>query len=304
MKSVAVLLSTYNGERFLREQLDSIFAQKDVDVFVVASDDGSQDKTVDILKAYQEKFGSDRLAIRQGPRKGFAANFMSMVCDDSIQADYFAFSDQDDVWDEDKLARAVSMIAEVPAEKPALYCGRTRLINEAGQQIGFSPLFKRPPSFGNALVQSIAGGNTMLFNNAARNLFLSINLPVPSHDWLAYMLVSGAGGVMVYDAVPKVGYRQHGANLVGSNRGLKAAIVRIRKLLGDRLRNNSDLNVLVLRSAYSFLVADNQKIFDEFCKVRDGVMFVRCKAFFRSGIHRQATIQNIALFLSVLLKKV
>lgn len=304
MKSVAVLLSTYNGERFLLEQLDSIFAQKDVDVFVVVSDDGSQDKTLSILKTYQEKFGSDRLSIRQGPQKGFAANFMSMVCDASIQADYFAFSDQDDVWDEDKLARALSMITGVSEEKPVLYCGRTRLINEAGQEIGFSPLFKRPPSFGNALVQNIGGGNTMLFNKVARDYLSETKMPVPFHDWWAYILISGLGGVVLCDTHSKMSYRQHGDNLSGSNRGMAAKFSRFLRLLNNDLCRYSHLNIEALKLVRGSLASDAQKAFGEFCRVHDGMLFVRIKAFFRSGIHRQTFMQNIALFIAVLLKKV
>ena len=85
----------------------------------------------------------------------------------AIDGDYFAFCDQDDLWDEDKLAEALDWLEKQPADTPALYCTRTRTVDERGSEIGLSPLFRRRPSFRNAIVQSIAGANTMVMNKAA-----------------------------------------------------------------------------------------------------------------------------------------
>ena len=121
---------------------------------VWVSDDGSRDRTYDILKSYQLKWGQDRLSIQFGNKENFVGNFLSLVCKDSIQADYYAYSDQDDIWEKDKLQQAVNWLQTVPKEIPALYCSRTRLIDADNRDIGFSPLFSSPTSFLNALVQS------------------------------------------------------------------------------------------------------------------------------------------------------
>jgi len=167
---VAILLCTYHGQHYLPEQLDSFAAQTYENWAVWASDDGSEDDTHSILEDYQSRWDVGRLSIHFGPAEGFAANFLSLTCNANIDADLYAYSDQDDVWEADKLARAVQWLESVPAEVPALYCSRTRLVDANNNEVGVSPLFAKAPSFANALMQNIGGGNTMVFNNAARNL--------------------------------------------------------------------------------------------------------------------------------------
>lgn len=101
---VAILLCTYHGQRYLPEQLASFEVQSHSNWKVWASDDGSEDGTHAILDAYSRKWPEGRLSICSGPSEGFAANFISLTCKDSIQADFYAYSDQDDIWNVNKLA--------------------------------------------------------------------------------------------------------------------------------------------------------------------------------------------------------
>lgn len=203
---VAVLLCTMQGQHFLAEQLNSIATQSHPSWAIWASDDGSDDHTHAILEYYQSHWGEDRISIHAGPAIGSTANFLSLSCRVDIDADYFAYADQDDVWESDKLERAVEWLQSVPPEVPALYGSRTLLVDARNQHIGYSPLFERAPDFRNALVQSIAGGNTMVFNKAARDLLRQAgdNVQAVTHDWWAYMLVTGCGGVVHYDPYPTV----------------------------------------------------------------------------------------------------
>ncbi len=157
---------------------------------------------------------ADRLRIFQGLKNGFCQNFLSLICDSSIKAD---LSDQDDIWHEDKLSRAVKVLSDISYETPALYCSRTKLVNERNIEIGLSPLFRCTPEFRNALVQNIGSGNTMVFNHAARRLMLEVGSGINPvvHDWFLYMVISGCGGVVIYDLGPSLRYRQHAANLIG-----------------------------------------------------------------------------------------
>ena len=107
LPKVAILLCTYHGQQYLVEQLDSFAAQSFSNWVVWASDDGSQDDTHTILETCRDKWRDDRLSIQFGPAKGFVANFLSLTCNANIQADYYAYSDQDDIWEADKLQRAV-----------------------------------------------------------------------------------------------------------------------------------------------------------------------------------------------------
>ena len=106
----AILLCTYNGARFLAEQLDSLEAQTHQNWIVISSDDGSTDQTLEILYQYQAKWPAGKLTIRSGPQKGFCQNFLSLACDPEIKADYYAFCDQDDVWLIDKLKMGINNI--------------------------------------------------------------------------------------------------------------------------------------------------------------------------------------------------
>lgn len=175
---VAILLCTHQGQRFLQEQLESFADQTHKNWELWASDDASDDLTLELLAQFQKKIGADRISIHSGPNNGFCVNFLSLACKAEIAADYYAYSDQDDIWKPEKLARALAYLQTVPAYVPALYCSRTELVDAIGNHLGYSPLFKKTPSFKNALVQSIGGGNTMVFNHAARLLFMKAGADV------------------------------------------------------------------------------------------------------------------------------
>jgi glycosyltransferase involved in cell wall biosynthesis len=158
---------------FLGDQLKSIADQTHANWILFVSDDGSIDETRNILRRFADSH-EQKTVVRNGPGKGVCANFLSLATDPTIDADYFAFSDQDDVWYKDKLQRALTWLITVPDDVPAFYCGRTELISIDGRSYGFSPLFTRLPTFRNALTQSLKGGNTMVLNKAAKRLLLSV----------------------------------------------------------------------------------------------------------------------------------
>jgi glycosyltransferase involved in cell wall biosynthesis len=225
---VAVLMCTMQGQHFLAEQLNSIATQTHPRWAIWASDDGSDDHTHAILEYYQSHWGEDRISIHAGPAEGSTANFLSLTCRADIDADYFAYADQDDVWESDKLERAVNWLQDRARRRARAVRLAHLLVDARNQHIGYSPLFDRAPDFRNALVQSIAGGNTMVFNRAARDLLRQAgeNVSAVTHDWWAYMLVTSCGGAVHYDPYPTVRYRQHGGNQFGSNVNPRAQLKR------------------------------------------------------------------------------
>ncbi|MCL2296794.1 MAG: glycosyltransferase family 2 protein [Proteobacteria bacterium] len=297
--TVAILLCVYQGEAFLAQQLDSIASQTHRHWKVYVSDDGSTDRTRAILEDYQSQWGADRLHITDGPQRGFAANFLTLLCRGEVRADFYAYCDHDDLWAPDKLERALRFIAPLPSEKPALYASRTRLIDESGASLGFSPRFMRPPAFANALVQNIGGGNTMLFNEAASRLLKSAGVvDVTAHDWWTYLVVSGCGGAVFYDPNPSMQYRQHAKNQMGTNRGLTARLTRIRMLLDGQFRTWNTRNLTALHALRSQLTPENQKILDTFTAVRSDSLFTRLAALRRSGVYRQTLGGNLGLLVA------
>lgn len=304
---VAVLMCTYNGESFLAEQLDSFERQTHGNWVLVVSDDGSQDGTLALLDDYRNnRWGAERLRVVQGPKRGFAANFLSLTARDDIDADFFAWSDQDDIWNEDKIEAALAWLQTIPQHIPALYCGRTHLISESGAPLGGSPRFCLPPGFANALVQSIAGGNTMVFNQAARDLIreAGADINVPAHDWWAYQLVSGAGGIINYDLEPKVRYRQHSENLIGSNSGWSARLIRLRMVFQGRFYEWNEHNINALESMQHRLCEGPRTTLARFKDARNQTLFRRVLGMRLAGLYRQTLFGNLGLILATLLKKI
>ncbi len=306
MHQVAILLGTFDGQRHLAEQLDSFADQTHTNWAVWASDDGSTDDTLAILAHFQVQWAQGRLSILRGPRKGFAANFLALTCHAGIQADCYAYSDQDDIWEPDKLARAVAWLQTVPADVPALYCSRTRLVDVDNREIGLSPLFVKPPSFANALMQNIGGGNTMVFNDAARTLLRAAaeKVEVVTHDWWAYLAVTACGGQVFYDPRPSVRYRQHLHNLIGMNSDWGARLRRLRGVAQGQLKRWNDCNIAALQVLGANITPENRRVLDEFARSRAQPLVSRLMQLKRSGVRRQSLGSNITLFVAALFGKI
>jgi glycosyltransferase involved in cell wall biosynthesis len=302
---VAILLCTYNGARFLAEQLNSLEAQTHHNWVVIASDDGSTDQTLEILREYQAKWPAGKLSIRSGPQKGFCLNFLSLACNSEIKADYYAFCDQDDVWLPEKLNVALESLRNFHDVNGCMYCSRTILINESGNQIGQSPKFVHPKTFRNALVQCIAGGNTMVFNRAAKRLLESSwPIEVPSHDWWAYQLITGSGGSVYFDQTPRVKYRQHPQSLVGENTSLVSKLDRMRLVFNGCFRSMISENINAIGQNLQALTPENLEIYYLFKKLRSRNLKDRVRLIQVCGIYRQSWRGTLSLMIAAILKKI
>jgi len=306
MSSVAILLCTFNGGRFLPAQLSSFSAQTFTNWRLFVSDDGSTDETLAIVAQYKDRLGIAPVSIRSGPQQGFVQNFLGLACDTSIACDYFAYCDQDDVWEPEKLARAVAWLDTRPRHVPAMYCSRTMLIDEAGRPRGYSRAYRRTPSFRNALVQSLASGNTIVFNQAARALLIAAGstAKVPSHDWWTYLLITGAGGDVHYDQTPQVRYRMHGENVIGTNAGARNRIHRLYLLWGGRFQGWSDMHVAALLPFRPHLTPGNRALFDLFCESRKRGFFGRQIGFLKARVYRQTFLDDLGLIVAVWARKI
>jgi hypothetical protein len=257
------------------------------------------------LEDFRKKHGASRVRIRQGPGKGFVANFLSLLCDPAIEADYYALSDQDDVWDADKLTRAHLSLTSASATEPVVYCSRTRLIDESGLQIRLSLHYRKPPHFRNALAQSLASGNTMVLNETARRLLMrgGAEVVVPSHDWWIYLAVSAVGGRMLYDALPTVSYRIHARNVIGSNSSMVAQIRRAAMVWRGRYSSWAEMNVGALERIEDAMTEQNRNTFDLFRRARKRSLVPRAFGLIRSGVYRQTLLGNIGLAATTLTGK-
>lgn len=303
--TVTIVMGTYHGERFLKAQLNSFAAQTHPHWQLYVSDDGSSDSTCAMVREFAAaRRGKNLVILVNGPHKGCATNFLTALCQ-APEAHYYAYADQDDLWCPEKLARALSFFTHSQGSRPALYCGRTRLVDVADRPIGLSPAFLRRPSFANAIVQSIGGANTMVMNHAARELLRAAGpeVDVVSHDWWTYQLVSGAGGSIHYDLEPMLFYRQHESNLIGANNTLKARLKRMRLLLNGGFKAWNDRNVRTLDRVRYLLKPENRALLDTLIEVRSRPLPRNLLRLYKSGIQRQTIPSNLMLFVAAAFKK-
>jgi glycosyltransferase involved in cell wall biosynthesis len=304
---VLIIMATYNGAAFLPEQLQSIANQDGITWRLRVSDDGSTDATCDVVAEFSQLYPKQSVLLSTGPKQGFAANFLSLLGKLDHSTDFVAFADQDDIWQPDKLTRALSWLNAENMETPALYTSRTwAWFPKNGYRVA-SPHFKKSPSFRNALTQSLAGGNTMVLNRAAAALAKACSHeagPIISHDWWIYQIITGAGGTVYYDPEPSLDYRQHEANLVGANIGWAARWRRAKMIRDGVYQTWHRVNIAALdRSAHRF-TPENRAILNEFAVARQQSLLKRIRRLARLGLYRQSLGANITFWLAVIFGRI
>lgn len=306
MAHIVVLLAAYNGADYIAQQLDSILAQTLPPTQIIVSDDGSSDTTRDILEHYSA-LHPGMLLLLNGPGQGSAANFMFLLTQVPEDAAYAAFSDQDDDWLVDKLARATAQLNTVTdSERPALYGARTIVTNEQGENRHPSRETVIKPSFRHALVQNFAGGNTMVMNQAALTIaarYARIPAKVPAHDWWLYQLVTAHAGKVIYDPNPVLLYRQHAANLIGNNRGKRAGARRVLWLLKGRYRDWNTHNLEALLVAKHTMSPQALELINRLSEARSQPFIKRIRSMWKLQLKRQGWDGFLGLWLGVILNK-
>lgn len=224
---IGVLMSTYNGEKYVVEQLCSILSQLPPDAQVLIRDDGSTDATVSEI----DRLNDHRVTVIRGSNIGFCRSFFALIDAIPLDAEVVFLSDQDDVWLPNKVAHVCSTLGD-QNDTPAVYCGRMRLVDKDLRDITLSTAYPRGASFECALAENIVTGCASAFNQRARALIAQcgdLDL-IHFHDWWIYLVVSAFGKVIVDDQ-PTVLYRQHGGNVIGMGRGWRRALAVLRFLV-------------------------------------------------------------------------
>lgn len=225
---VCVLLSTYNGEKYLPEQLQSLYEQEGVEVSLLVRDDGSSDSTCSVLDVEQ---GAGRLTWYTGENLKPAFSFWNLL-QKAPDSPFYAFCDQDDVWDNDKLKVAVDKLASA-GDMPALYFCQTRLVDASLNEIEsvkISPLL----TYDEALIYHFVTGCTMVINSAMREVLLRYTPEfIRMHDIWIYNVAQAVGAKVFFDSIPHISYRQHGGNVIGQANSFKtvwkARVARLKK---------------------------------------------------------------------------
>ena len=248
-----VLLSTYNGEKYLPELLDSVMAQKDVLIDVLARDDGSKDKTVEILKK------NDRVKVYTGENLKPAKSFLDLILKADASYDYYALCDQDDVWKGDKVISAIEHIKD--SNKPTLYSSAVEVVD---RDLNFIRKSFTDNSFKDPLYDILTYGTpgcTFVFNKALMQKLKEYKpTTISMHDsWISFVCLA-VNGLFYSDHEAYILYRQHDANVLGAQRhSLKDTLAGIIKNK-NVLRSDMAKEILI---GYSYGMSPKTK--EAFC---------------------------------------
>lgn len=236
MDQVIVMMSTFNGAEFLKEQLDSIYNQVgDFVISLYVRDDGSTDKrTLEILNMYEN---DDKLVLIKGKNRGSAESFKELL-KKIPTANFYAFSDQDDVWMPNKIQSALSCMRDINC--PCLYGSKKIIVDKNLKKIQNADDYNYNVGLYNMLIQGAGiAGCTMVFNNALRQIFLNCPENDFYHDELMVMLAETYGKV-IFDTDAKMYYRNHAGNVFGSRVLMQSKLrLRANKILKFHMRNKT-----------------------------------------------------------------
>ena len=298
MKDIAVLMATYNGGQYIRQQLDSLFSQTRQNFRLVVHDDGSTDDTIQVLNEYKGKY-PDRIEILQGqPTGGAKTNFIYLLKE--VEADYYLLCDQDDVWLQDKIEKSMDALLEMEqannqkSDKPAIVFTDMYVVSHDLTKIDDSFIRYIGRDINNVcytqiLIDNPAAGTTMCFNRNLRNIAVScdkINWDnVPMHD--SWLLEIGALYGMVKGLnIPLVYYRQTGSNIMGAvTESVSSKVQRnARDVASDFLeKKKAFINEARLFAAeilkLSDIPQDKERILKEFVSIGSKSKFVRQKFY-------------------------
>lgn len=285
---VAVLIATYNGEKHLKEQLDSVLSQEGCQIEIIANDDGSVDSTPDILREYQIRGLIKEILYTSNVGPSLA--FINLL-QHATQYEFIALCDQDDLWDTDKIEESISHLG---TGVPEIVVSERRYIDHQGVEIGCSPKLLKDLSLSNALFENVAYGNTIVLNSKARSLVVRAFPGGVDLDHWIYVLISAIGRVN-HIARPLISYRLHTSNHVGISR-LKAiysfqqTLRKIRRSARELLSNYSDeLPFGATETLQGYLGIWNTKS-----------PFLKIYAIFKSGLYRQNNWETIVYGIGVL----
>lgn len=286
MYNVAVLMSTYNGEKYISDQIKSILNQSSVNITIFIRDDGSNDDTIEKIYSYQTQHCNIHLL--QGNNIGVGNSFMQLLYDVSDNYDYYAFSDQDDIWSQNKLIEAIKLLK---GTNKRLYISNQRNVDKNLKYIGMR--YSSNPSFTpiDILSSNKAAGCTMVFDNSFKRLLSDIHrrptcelLHVRIHDvWVA--MVGSLTNSIVYDSNSYINYRQHENNVVG---GLEPTFGKVIKCKFKKFKDKE------YRNGRSKLAIEIKRCYPEYID-QDSVIY-RCATYKQSIFTRFGLIMDYRYF--------
>ena len=297
-EKIAVLLSSYNGEKYILQQVNSILHQKiDCDLRLLVRDDGSTDSTLNILNSVKD----ERLLVFPESNCGCNASFFRIIqkaYNLLPDFDYFALSDQDDVWDEDKLQIGVNAIRKSGGNESVLYGSASRAVTVDLKPIQRRRQVRRPVTFYNSIIQNFIAGHTQIMNRRLLEKISSVD-PTDIYCYDSFIInVAILTGKVLYDEVPHVSYRQHGDNLLGtSNKSFFSWIkCRLERLRNDEVRKFAKQIEYINSFCEKFMTVDQKKEINLFLTSRNNLL-ERFRYLISKKVYRQERFDDLAFCL-------
>ena len=300
MKTIAVLMSTYNGELYLREQIDSILAQIDVEPILIVRDDGSSDSTISILQEYAKSNDNIILLLETNCGAEESFNKLCQYALTHLSTDYYAFCDQDDVWDSDKLKIAIDALEKYHLDSPNLYFSNLRMVNE---NLEFIRDFYLPEEVfvnrSKTLVQIFTYGCTCVFNRKALEYYCKVENRTFHDNWI-YVICSYLGNV-IYDSDTHIQYRQHCNNLSGhQKKGISLIIKRIKRLFKGNLGHDFEVMAQQLLFFKEHLEKEDFRLILKVATYRTDILS-RLYLLFSSSYTTRGLFKNIAVRIRIII---
>jgi len=300
---IEVLLATYNGETYLKEQLDSLLAQTYQDFRILIRDDDSTDSTVSLLEEYREAYPDKIILVKDGVHCGNAArNFMELT--KHATAEYVMYCDQDDFWLPQKLEVSLRDMkaTEEKAGKdtPILVYGDYKIVDEnlkdAGIAIEEIQVAKHFTDMNRILVQNYATGCLVMANRKLYKMLGEYDPDVIMHDWWL-ALIASAMGIVHHFPMEVMYYRQHGDNVVGAVR-VKSFRYRWKKLIDPTTKKKKDTYFaqgrLLMERFGDVLPENNKKMLEQFLEIpKTKRKIARIKAILSGNFLKSDFIRNL-----------
>ena len=303
---IRILMCTRNGAAFLQEQLDSFVRQDHPDWSLWVSDDHSTDDTNVILSRFAAAHSDREVRLMQGPGQGAAQNFLWLLCHPDLPNNHIAISDQDDIWLEGKLSRALAVMKVADAARPVLYAGQSVITDAEMRPFSVSSDSSHNPELRNALVQNLFAGHSSVLNPAALRVVRQSGQPngIPYHDWWLYLLLSGAGAQCLLDPAPVVAWRQHRNNAIGAAGRIGGLRRRARVIWSGQYQLWMDGLVAHLRKREPLLTRDASSLLADYGIARTQPGLFRAFAYARLGLHRQSCAGTVLFYMLAVLGRI
>lgn len=302
MAKVAIVMAAYNGEKYIAEQITSILNNSYKDIELHICDDGSTDGTEEIVASFVERYPRKVFYHRNEKNLGVIRNFFFGL--NLVEAEYYMFSDQDDVWEKDKILHTLEKMKEQEAKansKPVLVFGDAYMVDSYLQSMGntfqkISNLNPKDTRLSHVVVENAVIGCTVMLNEALKKKLTVFPKEIRMHDWWVALIAATMGELAFLDE-PLLKYRQHGNNTLGGMSDMSFAKKNLGKIgkIRQGVHGSCYQAKAFLECYWDELTEQQRSVLAYFAEIPEKSWFVRKYRVIRGGYFKTGILKNMAL---------